>query len=216
MPGVDKIKLPCDKIQDSLKGRDKKTFSVGFAQQVVYLLKHAPQTHARLRVIFQQRLADHHKQCGRHALSGHIRHDHGQMSVVHHKKIVKIAAHFLGRIHCGIDLKLFPLRKGRKQAGQHLRLNIPCHIQLRGDSLPLLTVPRLLFQKRPGALCQRDTDSRHSQQYGRSGQREEESRIHDQLLCNLPGTGGNSRIQQCLIPLSHKHTDKDGRGKQNL
>ena len=34
MSGVDKVKLPCDKIQDSLKGRDKKTFSVGFAQQV--------------------------------------------------------------------------------------------------------------------------------------------------------------------------------------
>ena len=57
------------------------------------------------------------------------------MVLVHQEKVVKVASHFLGRGHGGVQVKLLPLRKGREDPGQHIRLYLGGHVQLRSDTL---------------------------------------------------------------------------------
>ena len=85
-------------------------------------------------VILDKRFADHHEQCGRNTFSRNVGNNECQMVFVHHKEIVKVAAHLFGRVHSGIDIKLIPIRKGRKNTRQHRSLNFRRHVQLGADS----------------------------------------------------------------------------------
>ena len=85
-------------------------------------------------VILDERFADHHEQCGRNAFSRNVGNDECQMVSVHHKEIIKVATHLFGRIHRGIDIKLIPIRKGRKNTRQHRSLNFCRYVKLSSDS----------------------------------------------------------------------------------
>ena len=68
------------------------------------------------------------------------------MVVIHQEEVVEVAAHFLGGGHGGIEVKLVPLREGRENTGQHIRLNLGGHVQLGADAL--------LFSGDPGQVVQ--------------------------------------------------------------
>ena len=57
------------------------------------------------------------------------------MVVIHQEEVVEVAPHLLGRRHAGVDIKLRPLREGGENPGQHIRLDLGGHIQLRPDPL---------------------------------------------------------------------------------
>ena len=151
MTGIHKAKLPCHKIQYSFKGGDEQPLAVGFAQQIIDLGEDLSQIPAGLCVILDQCLADHHKERGGNAFSRHIGNHDSEMGLIHHKEIIKVAAHFFGRIHGRVNIKFRALRESRENTGQHVALNPGCHIQLRGDTLMLLAVPDLLFKQPSGS-----------------------------------------------------------------
>ena len=70
-------------------------------------------------MIFYQRFGDYHEQCRGDTLSGYIRHYCRKVILVDHEEIVKVAAHLLGRIHNGIDIKFFLRGKCGKDAREH-------------------------------------------------------------------------------------------------
>ena len=59
------------------------------------------------------------------------------MGIIHQEEVVEIAAHFLGRVHGGINLELSPFREGGENIRQHICLNLGGNIQLCADSLLL-------------------------------------------------------------------------------
>ena len=135
MARIDIGKVSGGQIQDPFKGGDEQPLAVGLAQKLVDLGKHLAQVLSRLGVVLDQGLSDDHEQGRRNALSGDVRHHHCQMTLIHHKEIVKVAAHLSGGIHGSIDVELQPVRKGREDTGQHGGLDVTRHVQLRADAL---------------------------------------------------------------------------------
>ena len=56
------------------------------------------------------------------------------MIVVHHEKVIEVAAHFFCRRHCGINIKFLSLREGREYTGEHVCLYLCRDIELRLDT----------------------------------------------------------------------------------
>ena len=56
------------------------------------------------------------------------------MVFIGHKEIVEVASHLLGRSHCGINIEFIVLGESRKNARQHMCLNVRCQGQLCSDS----------------------------------------------------------------------------------
>ena len=69
MSCIYECKFTCHQIQHSFKRRDKQSFAVGLAEQVVNFRKHFAQIPPRLRMIFDQGLTDHHKEGSRNSFS---------------------------------------------------------------------------------------------------------------------------------------------------
>ena len=57
------------------------------------------------------------------------------MVVIHQEKVVEVAADLLRRCHGGVNVELVALGEGGEDAGQHGRLNVARHVQLRADAL---------------------------------------------------------------------------------
>ena len=57
------------------------------------------------------------------------------MIVIHHKEIKEVAAHLLGRIHEGVEIKLFLVGEVREYPGQHVRLDLGGDGQFGADPL---------------------------------------------------------------------------------
>ena len=53
------------------------------------------------------------------------------------EEVVEVSAHLLGRVHGGVHVELLPLREGRENPGQHVRLDLGGHVQLGADALLL-------------------------------------------------------------------------------
>ena len=85
-------------------------------------------------MIFDQRFADNHKQCGRDTFTGDVCHNDGDMTVIHHKEIIEVAANFFGRCHGCIYIKFLTVRKRRECAWKHGRLNLCGNIQFRTNA----------------------------------------------------------------------------------
>ena len=86
------------------------------------------------KLVFDQRLGNHHKQCGGDSLAGDIRDDQRQMIIINQEEIVEIAADFLGRIHGCKEFKLLPIREGRKYTGQRIELDSAGQVQFCPDA----------------------------------------------------------------------------------
>ena len=69
------------------------------------------------------------------------------MVIVNQEEIIEISAHFAGRFHDSIEIKLFPVRERRKIVRQGTGLNLVCHMQFTADSLLLCLFPVFLFQR---------------------------------------------------------------------
>ena len=52
------------------------------------------------------------------------------MIIIDHVEVIEIAADFFGRLHTGIQIKLFSIRKGRKDRRKHALLYCRSHIEL--------------------------------------------------------------------------------------
>ena len=52
---------------------------------------------------------------------------------VNEKEVIKVSPHFLCGTHDGINVKIVPAGESRKNAGEHIRLNLPGNIQLGAD-----------------------------------------------------------------------------------
>ena len=137
MPCVDKFQLSGGQRQKSHAGRDKHSLLIALAELVVGIHEHLLQTLASPGVIVDQGLGNHHKQGRRNTLSGHVRDHHGQMVLIHQEKVVEIPSNLLGRVHGRVDIELRLVREGREDPGQHIRLNLGGHVQLRADSFLL-------------------------------------------------------------------------------
>ena len=57
------------------------------------------------------------------------------MVLVQHEEIIEVSADLLGRLHGRIDVKLGPVREGREDPRQHVRLDLGRNIELRADPL---------------------------------------------------------------------------------
>ena len=88
---------------------------------------------AHHRHALQDDLARHHEQRSGYTLAGHIRDHHAQVIVVDQEVVVEVAAHLLGRIHAGVDVKFPAHREGREDVRQHGRLDVCRQRQLRAD-----------------------------------------------------------------------------------
>ena len=108
---------------------------VVFAQLVIDLFQHLLGREAGLGGIFQQGLGNHHEQGCRHPLPGYVGNHQGEVIIVHQEKVIKVAAHLLGRGHGRINFKLLPTGKSRENTGQHGGLDLGGHVQLRGNAL---------------------------------------------------------------------------------
>ena len=207
------MKFSCHQVKNALKRRNEQPFAVGVAQQVIDFRKNRSETDVRLRMVFNQRFSDYHKKRGRNPFARHIGDDNSKMLLIHHKKVIKIAAHFFCRIHNCINIKFRPLRKSRKNTGKHIRLNAVCHIQFRFDTLTLFAVFCLTFQQAPRPLRQRRTDKRKPEQYCRPRQHKENRRIIKMFFRNDSRSRIVSGIQQNLVPFPYKHPDVNRSGK---
>ena len=88
-------------------------------------------------MVFDEGLGNHHKQRRGHPLAGYVGDNHRQVVVVHQEEVVEVSAHLLGRVHGGVHVELLPLREGRENPGQHVRLDLGGHVQLGADALLL-------------------------------------------------------------------------------
>ena len=77
-------------------------------------------------MILYKRLSDDHKQRRGNSLSRHVCHNYREVPLVHHKEIVEVSTHFLGRIHGRINIYFLSLGKRWENARQHIRLNTRC------------------------------------------------------------------------------------------
>ena len=132
---VHEAEFPRHEIENALERRYEQSFAVALAQQPVDFPEHFAEIPARRRMIFDERFPDDHKQRGGYPFSRNVRHYNGQMTLVHHKEIVKVAAHFLGRRHRRIDIELPALGESGENAGKHGRLNVTRDVQFRADPL---------------------------------------------------------------------------------
>ena len=114
---------------------DEELRLVALAQLLIDVFQYLRGALAELGAVFDQGLRDHHEQRRGHALAGNVRHHKAQVIVVHQEKVVKIAADLLGRGHGGVEVKLRPLREGREDPRQHIRLDLGGDVQLRADAL---------------------------------------------------------------------------------
>ena len=110
---------------------------IALAQLFVGLGEHRARRLLILGVVFDEGLGNHHKQRRGHPLAGYVGDNHRQVVVVHQEEVVEVAAHLLGRVHGGIHVEFLPLREGRENSGQHVRLDLGGHIQLGADALLL-------------------------------------------------------------------------------
>ena len=135
MPGIGKTQLPGAQREDSHPAGDEKAGIVSLAELVVHDFKDFGRTFALHGHVLEQGLGDDHEQRRGHALAAHVAHHHGKVVAIHHEEVVKVASHFLGRVHAGKQLQLRVVRVGGKDARQHVRLYLRCHVQLRGKAL---------------------------------------------------------------------------------
>ena len=109
---------------------------VVLAELVVDGLEYLPGRRAHLRAVLEQGLGDDHEERGGHALAGDVGDHEREMVLVHEEEVVEVAADLLGGGHGGVDVELAALREGGEDAGQHARLYLRRHVQLR--AYPLL------------------------------------------------------------------------------
>ena len=137
MAGVGRNALSGIQVQDADPYRDEQIRFIAVTELIVDVVENLRRRVSHQRPVLDQNLGNDHEQRRRYALSGYIRHDHGQMGIIHQEEVVEIAAHFLGRVHGGINLELSPFREGGENIRQHICLNLGGDIQLRADSLLL-------------------------------------------------------------------------------
>ena len=138
MPGIGRNDLAGLQIEHPEPDRDKHLLAVIRANLLIHRAQHLGGALVVHGVVLHQDLGNHHKQRGRDALAGNIRHNKAKMRIVDQEEIVEIAADLLGRGHRGIDVKFRAFREGREDVGQHVRLNLRGKGQFRADALFLL------------------------------------------------------------------------------
>ena len=101
---------------------------VALAQLLVYVLQNFRRTVALLSAVLDQRFGNDHEQRGGHAFAGNVRHDQADMVVVDQEEIIEIAAHFLGGVHGGVQVKFLAFRERRENSRKHIGLNLCSNI----------------------------------------------------------------------------------------
>ena len=88
-----------------------------------------------LGVGFDQGLGNDHEQRGGYALSGHVRHHHGQVVIVNGEEVVEVTAHLFGGVHGGVEIVFPSLGGSGEDTRQHILLDFRRHVQFRADAL---------------------------------------------------------------------------------
>ena len=101
---------------------------------VVHIFDDFGRRAAQARSVADENIGDHHKERGGNTLAGNVRHHQREVVVVNQKIVIKIAADLFGRLHIGIEVKIFSFGECRESVRNGVFLNPFCHGKLRADA----------------------------------------------------------------------------------
>ena len=124
----------CGDLQDAQPDGNEHLLRIVLADILIHGPEHLRGTLEFFRNIVDNDHGDHHEQRRGNTFSGYVCDHERQMVIIQQVEIIEVTAHFLGRVHNGIDIEFIPFRERRKLIGKRIGLDARCQGKFCADA----------------------------------------------------------------------------------